>query len=186
MSYKPRYLTLLAAAMDEQPWDPPDEVPSAERYVRALSGVEPLTAEEKEQLLLSPTARLHFQMARTGVLAAKREKFQRQGYQTDGIRLAADDGTDGLARIETEDFVLSVERDDSDPDHPEWMVIVELKERMRADLVESGLCLALLDLGGRTWLVGTPDERGVMSGIWEFDDSPVARLAAHAVRLNVV
>ena len=176
-----QFLRILAAAMDTQPWDAPDTVPSPDRYLRALNGVDPLTEAEKIQLLSSPTARLHYQSARATVAAGTRVRLARMRANVTGGRLAADDGTADRAVVRTDDFMLSVERDGT-----EWLLILELGERLGEAVKQSGLSIAVRDSGDLTWITGVPDENRVLSGVWDRDTSPIDRLASHTIRLDLV
>lgn len=186
MSEATRFAHLLAAAMEDQLWDPPGEVPSPQRYAAALSGAYPLSAEEKRELLLSPTARLHYQIARAEAKTAAMARLASQGTRLSGLRLAADGGTDTHATVKTEDFTLSIQRDDDDPDRPEWMLVLQISRRLRDAVAGGGLSLALRDDQGLTWLLGAPDADGMLSGVWEHAGSPVARLANQSVRIELV
>ena len=98
-----------------------------------------------------------------------------------GGRLAADDGTADRAVVRTDDFMLSVERDGT-----EWLLILELGERLGEAVKQSGLSIAVRDSGDLTWITGVPDENRVLSGVWDRDTSPIDRLASHTIRLDLV
>lgn len=186
MRRKAEFHALLSLALDDQPWDPPEAVPGPDRYLRALSGVEPLSGEEKKQLLLSPTARLHYGMARRAAVATTRARLAVMGASTAGLRLAADDGTTQRARVRTADFSLSVEHDNGGAEGPSWLLVLTLSLRMRAEIARAGLNVALCDEGGTVWLQGKPDEDGVLAGEWEHPGSPIERLTRHGLQLDLM
>jgi hypothetical protein len=178
-------LHLLRAALDAQPWDPVAAVPDADRYLRALSGQEPLTAAEKRQLWLSPTARCFFFEAREIRLREVTSTWQSRRFQTTGLRLAAD-GDQDTATVRTADFVLSLQRDDTDSAHPEWLMTLSLEPQLRDTLVGGEFGVAVQDDGGLLWFEGVPDEDGSLSVVWSHPASPLERLRQFAIRLTVV
>jgi uncharacterized protein YciI len=177
---------LLAAALDVQFWDPVDAVPDTDRYLRALSGQQPLTAAERKQLWLSPTARCFFFDAREIRQREIAGHWQSGGFQTSGRRLAADGGDQDRALVRTADFELSLQRDDTDPAHPEWLLRLTLEQRLLETLAAGQFGVAVKDGGGLVWFDGVPDEDGCLSVVWSHRESPLERLRRFTIQLTVV
>lgn len=183
MNREQQNLFLIRAALDAQPWDSVDAVPTTERYAKALSGAAPLSESEKRQLWHSPTARSRFFEARQERLDAIAAQWAATGIACEGQRRAADSRDAATATVQTADYVLTLQRDDSDPDSPEWLIVLTLKSRLRTAVELAGTAVHVVDTGGMTWLTGTPDVTGVVSGFWSQDGNPVDRLRSVAVRV---
>ncbi|CAK0772452.1 conserved hypothetical protein [uncultured Gammaproteobacteria bacterium] len=175
---------LLVATLDAQPWDSLDSVPDERRYLAALDGTQPLSVEEKRQLWLSPAARVRFFNARALRLAEVAVAWKRQGLQNTGQRLAADGGNTDIARVRTADFTLTLQRDDTDPAKPEWIMILKLEGELRQSLENGGFAVTVIDSGGLEWFHGTPDQDGTVSTVWSHLKSPLDRLRDHSITVK--
>lgn len=180
MSLDPNTLFLLNAALDGQPLDSFDGVPDEQRYLAALDGSRPLTAEEKRQLWRSPAARICYVNARALYRAEQAEAWKRKGHHLTARRLAAAGGvSDTGTEIKAEDFTLTIRKDETDPQHPAWLLSLRLTPALRDKVLASGLELALVDAGRLVWLQGTPDRYGLLSADWSHPGSPLERWKQH-------
>ncbi len=176
---------LLASAMEAQHWDTVSAVPDTDRYLRALSGQQPLTAAERKQLWLSPTARCFFFEAREIMQRNIASRWRSERFQTAGLRLAADSDEQDRALVRTADFELSLQRDDTDPAYPEWLLRLKLEPRLVETLTAGQFGVAVKDEGGLVWFDGVPDEDGSLSAVWGHQESPLWRLRRFIVHLTV-
>ncbi|NYZ17897.1 hypothetical protein HL658_35600 [Azospirillum sp. RWY-5-1] len=176
-------LLLIAAALDAQPWDSFAAVPDVDRYARALSGEAPLSDAEKRQLWRSPAARTNFLEARQERIDATAAHWAASRFTTEGWRQAADSSGATTAMVQVTDFTLTVQRDISDPDEPDWILVLTLSERMRTSL-PAGSRVRAVDTGGVTWLEGEPDVTRIVSGLWSHDSNPVERLKTFGIRIE--
>lgn len=85
--------------------------------------------------------------------------------------------------METRDFRLTIQRDDTDPDEPVWLIAVTFRPEFLQTIMAGGDAIAIRDSGGLLWFSGVPDDTGVLSDIWVHDGSPLDRLRNCSVHI---
>ena len=151
-----------------------------ERLREALTGVRPLTVDERKLVWASPDARDHFLRVRRQVRRELHAQVREAGLGYTDYRLAASGGE--TQEVSGRGFTVTIFHDDIPGE--EWSISVQLETAYR-ELLPPSMVVTLKDAGGAIWASGVPDEQGRIGGVWSLvGETPHDRLAAHSLTLD--
>ena len=173
---------LIEQALLQRP-QPAEDRPalSDQRLLTLLRGQDQAQDPERRLLRQSPATRQRLLRLRELERAAAYRALARTGTAAAPLRrLAADDEAVRPYHRQERGYRLDIRP--LDLEGRQWKIYLALDRQTAQALDATGV--QLVDDGGRVWLRGRVDAQGRLDALWGHDDSPLARLKAHALHLG--
>ncbi|MCP4702160.1 MAG: hypothetical protein GY862_35665 [Gammaproteobacteria bacterium] len=144
-------------------------------------GRQSFSKAEQQDLLRSPVTRERFLFLKQLARAETLRVWKRQRVEPEPVyALAA--SADEVRQIDIDKGTWRVSLVPLDETGETWDIVVEISESMRR-ASPRGVRLTERETG-EVWAAGMPDERGMFSAFWTFEESPPARLKQHTLVLE--
>ena len=171
---QPLLSALLRHYSDEAPDAPPAIADTRLREV--LRGGTAFTPAERHLMLQSPATRERF------IALAHRERATvRQAWGQTPVFACLAAATSGQNEIKIENAACELRLIKLDSQGRRWKIWLRLADTFRR---HSAGGVRVVDDTGREWLAGQLDAEGELSGLWPFEESPVAWVPYHPANLE--
>lgn len=174
-------LSLLAAAMEDQPEPEGSEAIAPERIRQAITDGPVFSPEEKHLIWTVPSVRNTYFVVRERVALDKELELDALGLGGE-IHLKAAASEEDTSAISGNGFTVLIFRDEVDG-LVEWSITLQLAGNITSRL-GANQSVALVDNGGQVWVEGVPVD-GQLTSIWPpSDERPTDRATRYGIRLT--
>ncbi len=176
-------MKLLGQLLAQQEPKGDETLDDPDYWRRRLSEAKPLSMAEVSAIWTEPETRDAFYEAREDRLHQARQSWTDSAYDAPSQLMAASSDTQfrNIKGPGYDGVLIAPKREGRS-----WIISLELTAQL-LDQTPAWARLRLFDDGGRTWLVGRPENgSNVLEGRWDYDDeSPVNRLINHTISLEL-